>query len=71
MPINHKKLIGKSVSYRAQFCDEDTVSIVTGVDVKENVCGDLLVWFMLDNGETVDDKTAFFSRSDIALARSK
>lgn len=71
MPINHKKLIGKSVSYRAAFCDEDTVSIVTGVDEKENVCGDLFVAFMLDNGETVDDKTAFFSRSDIALARSK
>lgn len=71
MPINHKKLIGKGVSYKQAYCEETISSIVTDVDEKENVCGDLLISFMLDNGETVDGKNAFFNRSDIALAKSK
>jgi len=70
MPINPKNLIGKAVSYSAPFDDEITVSIVSAVQEKENICGDLIVSFALDNGETIDGKAAFFSRSDIALARS-
>jgi len=70
MSINPKRLIDKAASYTFPGDERTTVSLVTNVQEKENVYGDLIVSFTLLNGDTIDGKAAFFSRSDIALARS-
>ncbi len=71
MPLQHKKLIGKIATYSAPYSDEKISSVVIDVNEQENVCGDIIVSFTFDNGDVVDGKAAFFSRSDIALARAK